>query len=475
MPADPRTRIAVALAVVALAAHVHFHVLDTRPVVDLGHYYAGAVQAVLGAETGSALRLDTSGSPYGAVLALLWSGLGLHAWVLETVDGLWLVALLVGMGLCGRALGGAAGAVTGVAAVLALPLFPTMARTHWIHHAEVASATLALGLALRLTPRAGPGLLVGLVAALGPMARPSALVWCSVPLLLWTWRARRQAWSAWLPLLTALALQAPGLLGYLQMRLALRGEMQAAVGNPFALWHVHLGVVPALVLLGLALRGAARPRAGDLAALAWLVGGVAVIAVTGAGLDNVPTAFAGLALLAARGAARIGDRLGAALLALVLVGPLTQLVPTLGALGPATGWEADDHGLNWLVPRGGLDGNALGLAARTVCPEAVHRSDAPGEGTCVLWVQRGLVHPSWEDDGNVGLVLAGWRGVQLVSLTGPSSQRRPDGVIAVERTGPAPDPTGRFGDLDPRFEQARRGRREVATVVGHGATLRFFK
>lgn len=466
-----------AFAVAALALHVHFHVLDARPPVDLGHYYRDAITTYV---RGAPPRFA---SPYASAVGGLFLAFGPRAAVLEALDGLWLVALVVGLGLCGRAVGGALGAAVAMAPALLFPSAPTMARTHWIHHPEWALAAFGLGLAATLGPSARAGAAVGVVLAAGSVIRPSAAAWMAVPLVVWA--ARAGSWRARAPALAQVALaliaMAPAYPGYLAGRVDLRAANTAAIGHPLAFLGVEIGWASLAVYGALAVAAAfaAGDRAVRIAAAAWLFGGLAVAFGANVTPDNVPVVFAGLAILAGAGAAALPTRVRAAVpvaLAILAVGPMTQLAPPLGALAPVTGWTADDAPLNWLVPRpDGITAEALLGAAAAACP--------PGRGPrrlrergapCRILSDHGLVHPSWEDDGALAWFVAGRGGVQIVPATAPRPGDVWDAAVDIDCAGPIPDPEGRFPGTAERFARVRAAMTPVATLSGNGCTWRWY-
>jgi hypothetical protein len=459
LPALTRAE-AAAIAGIAAAAvvlHAHFAIVDVRPSPDLGHYWAGAMDV---ARSG---RLDRADTAYGAAIGWMWRATDRSQGAFEAVEALWLASLVVGLGLAGRAAGGMRGLVTAASAALIFPAFPTGARTHWIHHPEAGAAALALGLAAG-EATVGRGLALGVIAGLGATVRPSAAVWMLVPLALWAWRARGPArWLPLAPFAIGLLPILPSLPGYFRLRVEGRAGTAAAVGNPLPLLAIQTGLIPGLAAVVAAIAGG-RPGPVGVAALAWVVGGIGVILVSGAGPDNVPTVLIGVAVLAATGAERIPARaLAGILAALVLIGPATQLHRL--DLGLVSGWPAEDHALNWLVPRAeGVTAEALARAADRACPP---------KGPCRLLVQRGLVHPSWEDDGSLAFFLAHADRVEPAAMPG-WRHGTPDAAVSVTCEGPAPDPSARFPGIDERFVRAIAGMRPVGDVVGNGCVRVFY-
>lgn len=448
-------------AAVAMGLHLHFSWIDSRPAVDLGHTWSGVIRAVESLRHGGGWLRHVDG-PWQALVALV-----LWAWpssfTFAVLDGLLFVPLIVGLAWAGGAAGGRIGAHVAAAVPVAVPLFPVAARTHWIHHPEAAFAALALGIAATAPVGLGGGAaLAATLAVLAPV-RPSATVWALVPVAVWVARAgrdRRALGPLVVPALVAAALVGPGLAGYLALRVGNRQATAAAVGNWLPLLPIQTGWLGGLVLVGLGALGLRAWRQPVVAAgLAWIAGGLAVLALSGAGPDNVPSLFLGLAVLAAAGAATVPR--AAPVAAIVLLGPLTQLVPPLGALGPVTGWPTDDVALNWLVPR------ADGVTAEALV--------APLSGRIRVLSRRGWVHPSWEDDGALGRFLAGiGDGVEVIPA--PMWRGQPiDIVVDTACAGPTPDPRARFPGVDERFDEIERRRVAYAEVRGNGCVWTFHR
>lgn len=480
---------ALGLVGLALLLHAHFALVDARMAVDLGHYYRGAMEAARAASLDGSVRWGFAEPGYAWLLAALWGWLGPSQALFEAVEGLWLGCLGLGLWQAGRAGGGPRGGLVAASAVLLFPLFPEGARTHWIHHPEVSLGVLGLGLAMQLPRRAWAGALVGAVLALGATVRPSAAVWLALPALAWVIRVGPRSWRAWSPVLAGLALgtaaHAPILLSYLELRVSNRGANAAAVGSILPLLPVQTGLLPGLLALGLGGWGLARARGREPwlvagVSLAWLAGGLVVLVVSAAGPSNVPTAFAGLALLAGLGAGALPagwGRYGAVLLGLlVLLGPVTQLLPVLGVLHPATGFSGHDHPQNFLVPRSmGLSAERLVSAAREACPPDRQPRSMPAQGPpCRVIASSGLVHPSWEDDGGLGFFLAGIDGVQVYPAPGLVDQRPFQAAVQSACTGPVPDPSGRFPEAAGVFEDWVQRMDTVTEVQGNGCTLRWY-
>jgi hypothetical protein len=476
------------LVALVVALHAHFSWVDVRPATDLGHHYAGAVRAAAGALDSGRFDGHNVSTPYEGLIARMWVWGGPSQPAFEAVEGLWLVALAVGLALAGQAVGRGAGAVAAVAAVLLFPAFPTAARTHWIHHPEVAAVSLGLGLAAWLAPGRGSGVALGGVLGFAAAIRPSAAVWAAIPLLLFVWRCRRpeHRLPAILGFAAGLWVTAPGLVPYVHMRVAGRAANALAVGGPWKLLAIQTGVVPGALAVALAAFGASGvsrldpvARAVLASAVAWAVGGLVAVAVTGAGPDNVPVLFVGLALLAARGAHRLcSDRprsraaATGLLIALGVLGPGVQLVPALGFAAPATGWSGDDVPLNFLVPRrDGVTASALAEAAARSCPPD---RGPRGVRTCRVLSDRGMVHPTWEDDGALGLFLAGVKRLEVVTAPAWDGRRRVDVAVAQECDGSAPDPRARFPGTDVRFAEVVARLAPRARVVGNGCVQTWY-
>ncbi len=479
-----------ALVVLALLLHAHFALVDARMAVDLGHYYRGAMEAARAVSLDGSVRWGFAEPGYAWLLAALWGWVGPSQGLFEAVEGLWLAALGLGLWLAGRAGGGPRGGLVAASALLLFPLFPEGARTHWIHHPEVSLGVLALGLAMSLPARVWAGVLVGAVLALGATVRPSAAVWLALPALAWVIRQGPRQWAAWAPVVVGLVLgtaaHAPILLSYLELRVSNRGANAAAVGGLLPLLPIQTGLLPGLLALGLGGWGLLRARGREPwlvagVSLAWILGGVAVLLVSAAGPSNVPTAFAGLALLAGLGAGALPEgwgRYGAVLLGLlVLLGPGTQVAPALGALHPATGYSGHDHAQNYLVPRvSGLSAARLVEAAAQVCPPERQPRPIPAQGPpCRIISSAGLVHPSWEDDGGLGFFLAGTGGVQVYPAPGLMDQRPFQAAVESACAGPLPDPSGRFPQAAQVFAGWAQRMEPAVEVQGNGCTLRWFR
>jgi hypothetical protein len=446
------------LAGLALAVHLGFHAIDSRPAVDVGHTWSDVVNWLEGGR--SAPR-----GPYHWMIALWTWMIGRTPWAFVLVDGLWTAVLAGGIAVLAARVRPQMWVLG--AAVLVMPMFPTIARTHWIHHAEAALAVTTLLLAEVLPATLVGGLLLGLVAGFGASVRPSALVWVLPAMLPWLARADRKRWLILLPGLALAADSLAGSAGYAGMRWSLRGANAAAVGDVWRLWPVLTGIIPGIALLALAGMGArAAPKTNiGRIGLFWAVAGVLVVAVSHAGPDNVPTAIIGLILVAAH--ANVPDRLVPAL-AVLLLGPIT-LIPALDGLAPLSGWSSRDEPLNWLVPRtNGTTIAKIEAARQAVCGE---------RPTCRVALQRGLVHPSWEDDGRLGLYLGGIDGLECipVEFRGRWADGRPDGIVAVECGGDVPDPTARFPGIDTDVERLLDDAVPAGTVIGNGCTWTWYR
>ena len=449
--------------VLAAAAHIHFIAIDVRPPVDLGHYYVGAVDAVW---TGDWSRADgLYAKSLAAVLRFSRTSLAL-----ELMSLWWVIVLSLSMGVCGRRLGGRSGAWVAGGAILLFPVFPTGARVHWIHHPEVALSVAGLALAVSLRRRIWGSILLGVVLAYVNSVRPSAVVWASGGLLVWAWRCRDRPHillGAALPWIGSVVPMVYELREYLALRMQVRAGTAQAVGNPWVLLPIQTGwaygIAAAALAVGGLWRGSKRVEPLHLIAGSWLLGGAVVIGAFGAGPDNVPTAFAGLALLASAGAPLVPPRWGGVLIVAAALGPLTQVVPALGVAGPVTGWFAVDHRLNWLVPRSdGLSMTDLRDSFGELC-----------SGPCTVLLEQGLVHPSWEDDGRLALFLGGISGVRAWTVpTAPPSTY--DAAVAWGCAGPSPDSSLRFPDAARRFQEAVSGLEVVLSMHRNGCEITWY-
>jgi hypothetical protein len=410
------------------------------------------------------LQHRPSAYPHGAYAwgLALWTRLcGRTPWAFAVVDGVWAAVLAGGLAaLAERAR--PRGAVWGVAA-LVMPLFPTMAHTHWVHHAEATLAVLTLLVAEVAPTSVIGGLGLGLLAGFGASVRPSALVWVLPAVLPWLARADRSRWWAVIPGLFLASGSLAAAAGYAMTRWSLRADNAAAVGDVWRLWPVIVGWVPLLVTLAMAARGGVSATRSAIGRVAWFwaAGGVAVVAVTRAGPDNVPTAVVGAVLLAAH--AELSGRARAAVCAALLVGPVT-LVPALDSLSALSGWSSRDEPLNWLVPRSdGVRVAQLAAARDAVC----------GDRPCRVVLASGLVHPSWEDDGTLGLYLGGVD--RLAAVPVRFARGRFDGAVDRACVGETPDATRRFPGLEDRFRAYLGGAEPVATVTGNGCTWTWYR
>ena len=106
-------------------------------------------------------------------------------------------------------------------------------------------------------------------------------------------------------------------------------------------------------------------------------------------------------------------------------------------------------------------------------PDATPAPTPAPVAPCRVLVQRGLVHPSWEDDGLLGLFFAGYRGVDALTAPAAHGPGRWDVAVSVDCVG-GPDPTARFPGVDERFEAVRSGMEAKATVEGNGCTRVFY-
>ena len=467
--------IVATIAVAVLALHLDFCWRDPRPAVDLGHYYADAVDIVRGGEHGH-VEWQRAPIPYDKLLALAWLVFGRSQGILEGLDGAWLVALTIGLGLCGVAVAGRGGAWAALGA-LVLPIFPMSARVHFIHNAEVGLGTLAFGLAATLAPGALTGACVGLTLGLGVSVRQSAPFWLLVPLVVWLVRARgnRMAMGlAALPYALGAASLLPLVPEYLKMRLAGRAGSASAVGDPLPLLVVQtgrLGGAVAVALAGVALVAWGRERRWDparLGVLAWGFGGVLAVVVTRVGPDNLETMFAALAVLAASGAASLPGRARVAVGALVpllVVGPLVQVVPAFAVAWPITGWDATDGPLAWTVPSPSAPTSATIVAAvRSVCP-AGH--------PCVIAFERGLVAPTWEDDGSLELFLAHVDHVEVRMIT-HATDSPVDAAVTLACQAHIPDADARYPGVEAGFHALLTTMHAKTTVYGQGCTWTWY-
>ena len=209
----------------------------------------------------------------------------------------------------------------------------------------------------------------------------------------------------------------------------------------------------------------------------WVAGGFAAVVFFRSGPDNVPTAFLGLGLLAAAGVANLSGFLfhvGGVLLSVVFVlGPGTQLFPSLGFGGSVTGWSNRNEPLNWLVPRSdGIRILDLVEAATLACPTGRGPRPFGDDGVgppCLVLLDRGLVHPSWEATGQLGFFLSGFQGVDF---RGPGNPLPPvvDVVVRIECSGKVPAVEGRFPGFAPLISSHQQGKSSMARLAGNGCT-----
>jgi hypothetical protein len=410
------------VVVVLLALQVRFCLVDQRAPTDLGHYYNPFRNTLLWWDAKGEINWPQVDTPYTLLLALLGKVFTPSVAMMEWIDGGWLVVLLVGTALAGRALAGPLGGTVAVLAIGSYPQTLALTRTHWIHHPEAAALAGALGVWATAPGLSGWGqaFLLALLLFFGETIRQTGApfgILLGLVILAAGWRsgARVRLIPTLVAVIGAIAWWAPRLAIYLQHKAESASEYAKSVGSPWPLVAENLGAGTLLwalpfAVLGLVLavrRWDASSAAAALAA-AWIAGGLAAVGIYNVGPDNFPMSAVGLAVLAGIGARAVpwaAVSLAPALASLVL----TQVQPLL--LPSATDF----------LPKIFRNGEAPGpinyqrvywnpISVEDVLP-AVSKVCAPVETTpltrCFILATRGLFNPSWEDGGTFALFLSG--------------------------------------------------------------------
>lgn len=411
-----------AVILLILALQVRFCIVDERAPTDLGHYYNPFRSALLWWQAKGEINWQIIDTPYTLLLTSIGMFVQPSVAMFELLDGFWLVALLVGTALAGRAVGGPVGGAIGTLAVASFPQTLPLTRTHWIHHPETAALAAALG-AWLVAPGMGSWVQAFVVAVFlffGETIRQTGAPFgltLGLIILIAGWRAgaRWRLLPTAVSVAGAIAWWAPRIAVYLEHKAESAAQYAKSVGSPWPLVSEGLGAGTLMWLLPMALIGLvvalfrrdAMSFAAGVAA-AWVLGGVVAVGIYNVGPDNFPMAGIGLAVLASAAVPAIPKAavtlvpavltLGLAQVPPLLTPEATAFLPRMFRVGEVAG-PINYHRVFWNPVR-----------VEDVLP-AVSKVCAPVEATpltrCFILAPRGLFNPSWEDGGTFALFLSG--------------------------------------------------------------------
>ncbi|HCH65524.1 MAG TPA: hypothetical protein DFR83_22160 [Deltaproteobacteria bacterium] len=420
----------VCVALAVLAMHLRFAALDTRLPRDLGLYHQDIIVAADAWESldvaGLVGVLATSTGWLNALHGLLQAVAGPSAPLLNATCAFWVTIVVLGTAWTARTAAGPLAGCVAAALVGAMPMVSVTGRELWIHLPEAAlvSTIAAFWTMDPHLERRRTVLWVGVLGALLVSLRASGIPWALGLLLVMGTPQKGHAGAArWLrlalavlPWLVAVMVQVEDFAAYITAKLNAREGYAQRLKDPLGQWLEFVGLLPALLALVGAMLSVvgARRRVGRLHLLGagFVLGSVALWAISRAGLDNFVVLAPGLALLAALGLS--GDRWVGGVLALevFLITWLPQLLPVevvrpLAHLPPYGLYGAWPQYGNRYRPWTGTEAADTDSLLAAVCPAS---------GPCTIAVNQGLYTPFGEEPGRLEVFLSGHDRVELLDL-----------------------------------------------------------